>query len=75
VLGASTIYWLRDVVWANFLDYHLMMEGLLLILIVLFVPEGIMGTLGDRSGTTVGRLWGKYISPASENTTQAEVNL
>jgi branched-chain amino acid transport system permease protein len=75
VLGASAIYWLRDVVWANFLDYHLMMEGLLLILIVLFVPEGIMGTLGDRSGTTVGRLWGKYISPASENTTQAEVNL
>jgi len=74
VIGAATIYWLRDVVWANFLDYHLIMQGLLLILIVLFVPEGIMGTLGDRSGTTVGRLWGKYISPAREGTTQAEVN-
>lgn len=74
VIGAATIYWLRDVVWANFLDYHLIVEGLLLILIVLFVPEGIMGTLGDRSGTTVGRLWGKYISPVPENSAQPEVS-
>lgn len=74
VIGAASIYWLRDVVWARFLDYHLIVQGVLLILIVLFLPEGIMGTLGDRSGTTVGRLWGKYISPAPESTAQPEVN-
>ncbi|MFQ5410051.1 MAG: branched-chain amino acid ABC transporter permease, partial [Anaerolineales bacterium] len=60
VIGAALIYWLRDVVWANFLQFHLIAQGVLLILIVLFVPEGIMGTLGDRSGTTLGRLLGKW---------------
>lgn len=66
VIGASTIYWLRDVVWANFLDYHLIVQGLLLILIVLFLPEGIMGTLGDRSSTSLGRLWGRFFDSSSE---------
>ena len=75
VIGATTIYWLRDVVWANFLDYHLIVQGLLLIGIVLFVPEGIMGTLGDRSGTSIGRLWGKYFSPpAAQGRPEAEAN-
>lgn len=57
VVGAATIYWMRDVVWANFADYHLMVEGLLMILIVLYMPEGIMGRLGDRSGTSLLRIW------------------
>ena len=74
VIGAASIYWLRDVVWANFLDYHLIVQGLLLILIVLFVPEGIMGSIGDKSGTSIGRLWAKYTSPASDSEPQAEVN-
>ncbi len=65
VLGAATIYWLRDVVWANFLQFHLIVQGALLIIIVLFVPEGILGTLGDRSGTSLGRLWGRYFKPAA----------
>lgn len=70
VIGAATIYWLRDVVWANFLQYHLIVQGVLLIGIVLFVPEGIMGSLGDRSGTTLGRLWGRYFpAPATVNDT------
>jgi branched-chain amino acid transport system permease protein len=74
VLGAATIYWLRDVVWANFLDYHLIVEGLLLITIVLFVPEGIMGSFGDKSGTSIGRLWVKYINPTTDSSPQAEVS-
>lgn len=71
VLGASLIYWMRDVLWANLGQWHLFAQGLLLIIIVLFVPEGIVGTLGDRSGTTLGRLWGKYFDqrPVGEETT------
>lgn len=65
VIGAATIYWLRDVVWANFLQYHLIVEGALLISIVLFVPEGIMGSFGDKSGTSLGRLWGRYFPSSS----------
>jgi branched-chain amino acid transport system permease protein len=56
VIGAATIYWMRDVVWANFEQYHLIVEGLLLITIVLFVPLGIVGSLGDRSGTTLANI-------------------
>lgn len=56
VIGASAIFWLRDVVWANFEQYHLIVQGALLIAIVLFVPEGIMGSLGDGSGTSLGRI-------------------
>ena len=57
VVGAATIYWMRDVVWANFADYHLMVEGFLMIMIVLYMPEGIMGRLGNRSATSIQRIW------------------
>ncbi len=56
VIGASTIFWLRDVIWAHFEQYHLIVQGVLLIIIVLFVPEGIMGSLGDSSATSIGRI-------------------
>jgi len=70
VVGAATIYWMRDVVWANFADYHLMVEGLLMILIVLYMPEGIMGRLGDKSGTSLQRIW-KWVGRGDSD--QAEV--
>jgi branched-chain amino acid transport system permease protein len=60
VIGAATIYWLRDIVWANFLQYHLVVQGVLLILIVLFMPEGILGTLDDPASTTLGRIWKRF---------------
>jgi branched-chain amino acid transport system permease protein len=54
VLGSVVIYWLRDVVWANFLLVHQIFEGLLLIVIVLFVPNGIMGLFDrEKSGTSL----------------------
>ncbi len=62
VVGATVLYWLRDILWANLLQFHLIAQGILLILIVLFVPEGIVGSLGDKTGTSLGRLWGKYFS-------------
>ncbi len=72
VIGASAIYWLRDVLWANLEQYHLTAQGLLLILIVLFVPEGIMGTLfGDRSATSIGRLWSRYFGDAPKDAYEA----
>ncbi len=77
VIGATLIYWLRDIIWANFLQFHLIVQGLVLILIVLFLPEGIVGTLTDKSGgTSLGRLWGKYFNTAvseEPDTSQAEV--
>ncbi len=61
VLGAASIYWIRDVVWAAFFDWHLMIQGTLLIGIVLFVPTGLIGVFRrDRSGTSLLRLWGRW---------------
>jgi len=57
VVGSIARSWLRDVVWANFLLYHQIFEGILLIIIVLFVPEGILGLFNkDYSGTSLNRV-------------------
>jgi branched-chain amino acid transport system permease protein len=57
VIGVTVLYWLRDVIWSNFSDWHLAIQGVLLIIIVLFVPEGIMGILGNPNATSLGRMW------------------
>jgi len=58
VIGGAVLFWLRDVVWANFLDYHLLVQGVLLIIVVLYVPEGIVGKLRRRSGAVaITRVW------------------
>ena len=56
VVGSVALYWLREVLWANLLDYHLIAQGVLLILIVLFLPRGIVGIF-DRRGASVRHLW------------------
>ncbi len=49
VLGMSVLYWLREVIWANFLDYHLIVQGLLLGAIVLYLPKGLIGLFDPMS--------------------------
>jgi branched-chain amino acid transport system permease protein len=66
VIGASAIYWLRDVVWANFLQFHLIVQGLLLILIVLFFPEGIIGSFRPGSGTSLNRIMTSWFRRSPE---------
>ncbi|MDH3425056.1 MAG: branched-chain amino acid ABC transporter permease [Acidimicrobiia bacterium] len=68
VVGAAAIYWLRDVVWAAFFDWHLMIQGSLLIGIVLFVPTGLVGLFRrNGSGTTLQSLWGRYFGTRAEH--------
>ena len=55
-LGAVVIYFLQDLLWSNLFEGHLLALGVILVAIVLFMPEGILGTLGDRSSTSLGRL-------------------
>jgi len=58
VVGSIALYWLRDVVWANFLLWHQIFEGVLLISLVLFVPNGIIGIFDpNNSGTSVNRIF------------------
>ena len=71
-LGAFILYTLQDLVWARFLELHLFILGVLLILIVLFVPEGIIGTLGDRSSTSLGRLLSKGLKRGESENEEAQ---
>jgi branched-chain amino acid transport system permease protein len=73
VIGATLIYWLRDILWANLLQYHLIAQGVLLILIVLFVPEGIVGSVTGE-GTSLGKLWGKYFTPSESVSEEVEAS-
>ncbi len=57
VLGAVSLHWLREALWAHLLDYHLVAQGVLLILIVLLVPRGIVGAFGADRATSLLRLW------------------
>ena len=67
VIGAGVLYWLRDVAWANLADYSLLAQGILLILIVLFFPNGIAGVFTGESGFSLTQLWRKNKQPPPEN--------
>ena len=66
VIGATVFYWLADVLWANLLQFHLIAQGAILILIVLFLPEGIVGSFGLESGTSLSKLWSRYFGEEEE---------
>ncbi len=73
-LGALILYTLQDVIWVNIPEGHLLVLGVLLIILVLFMPEGILGTLGDPSSTSLGRLLSRRNrdeEPVATTTTQA----
>jgi len=72
VIGAILIYWLRDALWANFLQFHLIIEGILLIIIVLFVPEGIMGALGDQTSIGLRQLWNRMFNKTQSKAEEDE---
>ncbi len=59
VVGTVVLFWLRELLWAHLLDYHLIAQGLLLIVIVLFLPRGLVGIIDPR-GTSVTALWRRW---------------
>ena len=60
VVGAVVLFWLRELLWANLLDYHLIAQGVLLIVIVLFLPRGLVGIV-DRRGASVTAIWRRWL--------------
>lgn len=66
VLGAVSLHWLREALWAHLLDYHLVAQGVLLILIVLLVPRGIVGAFGADRATSLLRLWHRSSTDPSD---------
>ena len=74
-LGATLLYFLQDLIWANLGDVHLLVLGSSMILLVLFLPEGILGTLSDRGGTTLGNLLSGGRKPEAEAKSDPETPL
>jgi branched-chain amino acid transport system permease protein len=42
IIGGAVIQTISEVAWSKFLEYHYLILGTLIILIVLFVPQGLM---------------------------------
>lgn len=67
VIGSVVLYWLRDAVWSNFLFLHQIFEGILLIILVLFVPEGIMGLFDKNNpGTSINEIANKWFKKSTK---------
>jgi len=47
IIGAFVIELFSEVVWNSFLEYHLGVFGITILIIVFFVPKGITGTIAD----------------------------
>ena len=56
LVGTVLLFWLRELLWSHLLDYHLIVQGVLLVAIVLFLPRGLMGRY-DARGTSLIELW------------------
>jgi len=70
ILGMSVLYWLREVLWANFLDFHLILQGILLGAIVLYLPKGLIGLFSPDS-SFMRRLRGEGRTSGFEGMTAA----
>jgi branched-chain amino acid transport system permease protein len=67
VVGMGLLFWLREVVWANFLDYHLLVQAFLLGFIVLYLPRGVVGLFTNR-GISINDLFTRNKDPERSRT-------
>jgi branched-chain amino acid transport system permease protein len=48
VLGAAALFVLQELVWARFLYLHQVLFGAIIVLVILFMPRGVLGLLQQR---------------------------
>jgi branched-chain amino acid transport system permease protein len=48
VLGAVSLFVVQELVWARFLYLHKFIFGAIIVLVVLFMPRGVLGMLQQR---------------------------
>lgn len=56
IVGASSLFIVRDYVWARYPALYLMLFGGVIIGAVLFMPRGLLGALENRVGVLRGRI-------------------
>jgi len=47
IVGAFIFQLLSEVIWSNFLTFHLGILGIITMLVILFIPRGIMVSVSD----------------------------
>jgi branched-chain amino acid transport system permease protein len=68
VVGSGVLYYLRELLWANLLDFHLLAQGFLLAFIVMYLPKGLIGIFRSDSAL-VQRLLGNDADDESRAST------
>ena len=48
IIGAFVVESISEFAWSGFMEYHLAVLGIITIIIVFFVPGGVMGTLSEK---------------------------
>lgn len=48
IVGAFIIESVSEFAWSGFMEYHLAVLGVITIIIVFFVPKGVVGTIADK---------------------------
>lgn len=47
IIGAFIVELFAEVAWSAFLEYHLAVLGIIIIVIVIFIPKGMVGSISD----------------------------
>jgi branched-chain amino acid transport system permease protein len=61
IIGAFFVEFISEVIWGKFLELHLLILGLILVLVVIFAPKGLMGLFKK------GFKFSKFIAGIKEN--------
>ena len=51
VLGSAAFVLMEETIWAKFLDYHQAILGLVIVLLIFFLPGGLLRLLSRKAGT------------------------
>jgi ABC-type branched-subunit amino acid transport system permease subunit len=67
IIGAFFYVVLKEFVWANFIDWHSGILGLIIVLLIYFAPGGVLGTVRGwiRKGVS-GAVKQVQLKPAGE---------
>lgn len=59
VLGAFTLELLSELIWGRFLEAHMLVLGIVVVLVVLFIPQGFMSLFAQLAATLKRRRTGE----------------
>jgi branched-chain amino acid transport system permease protein len=59
VIGTAAFTLLEEVFWANFLDYNRAILGAVIVILIFFLPGGLLGLPYRDAGSRIGKMLGR----------------